>query len=112
MDAAKAAPQSVAASSRLDGAIAAFGMSAALAIVFNTALAWIKDSLPLVNKTMASWTGHHWRTHGLLDIAVFLVFGLFLMQRRVTISGGGLVLLLTVAVLLGGGGLAAWFALF
>ena len=97
-------------SSRLDGAIAAFGISASAAIVFNTLLAWVKDSVPAVNDAMKAMSGHHWRTHGLLDIAVFLVVGLILMQRRVTISGNGLLALLIAAVAIGGGGLAGWFA--
>ena len=54
---------------RLDGAAGAFGAAAAVVIVFNTALAWIKDAWAPLNDAMAALTGHHWITHGLLDLA-------------------------------------------
>ena len=41
---------------RLDYAAAAFGLSAAIAIVFNTALAWVKDAYDPLNSFMASLT--------------------------------------------------------
>jgi len=44
---------------------AAFGLSAAITVLFNVILAFIKDSWPALNSFMAMLTGHHWRTHGL-----------------------------------------------
>lgn len=95
----------------LDGTIAAFGVSAAVAIVFNTLLAWVKDSVPALNSFMASLTGHHWRTHGLVDLLVFVVVGFVLMQRGFTITGSTLAAVLVGSIVVGGGGLALWFVL-
>jgi len=95
----------------LDGAAAAFGLSAAVTIVFNTVLAWIKDAYDPLNSFMASLTGHHWTTHGLADIAVFLILGFILMQRGFSFDGTRLAALVAGAVIVGGGGLALWFVL-
>ena len=95
----------------LDKAAAAFGLSAAITIVFNTALAWIKDAYDPLNSFMASLTGHHWITHGLADIAVFVIVGALLMQRNVAVDGTKLAVIVSAAVVVGGGGLALWFVL-
>jgi hypothetical protein len=95
----------------LDGAAAAFGVSAAIAIVFNTVLAWIKDAYDPLNSFMASLTGHHWTTHGLVDIAVFGILGWLLMKRGIAIDGAKLATMLAGAAVVGGGGLALWFVL-
>jgi hypothetical protein len=95
----------------LDGAAAAFGLSAAITILFNTLLAWLKDAYEPLNSLMAALTGHHWRTHGLVDIIVFVVVGYFLMQRDFRMEGTKLALLLVGAIIVGGGGLALWFVL-
>jgi hypothetical protein len=93
----------------LDVASSAFGIAAAVTIVFNTVLAWIKDAYDPLNSFMASLTGHHWTTHGLADIAVFLILGWILMARHVRLSGTTLAAALAAAIVLGGGGLAVWF---
>jgi hypothetical protein len=95
----------------VDGAVAGYGISAAIIIVFNTLLAWIKDSSPALNSFMASLSGHHWRTHGIVDVILFLVLGFFLTQRNIVISGYTLAGVLIAAILVGGGGLALWFVL-
>jgi hypothetical protein len=95
----------------LDDAAAAYGISAAIAILFNTVLAWIKDAYDPLNSFMASLTGHHWITHGLADIAVFVIVGAVLMRRDVSMDGTKLALLVAGSVIVGGGGLALWFVL-
>jgi hypothetical protein len=95
----------------LDGAAAAFGLSAAIAIVFNTVLAWIKDAYDPLNTFMASLTGHHWITHGLADIAVFVILGMVFMKRDIRMEGSKLACAVAGAVIVGGGGLALWFVL-
>ena len=93
----------------LDGAAAGYGISAAVTIVFNTLLAWIKDAYDPLNSFMASLSGHHWTTHSLVDVAVFLILGAILTGRGVKIDGARLAMLLAGAVIVGGGGLALWF---
>ncbi len=95
----------------LDNASTAFGISAAVAILFNTVLAWVKDSYDPLNSFMAHLTGHHWITHGLADILVFLIIGAFLMNRGLRVPGSTVVTAVTGAVVVGGAGLAAWFFL-
>jgi hypothetical protein len=95
----------------LDGAAAAFGVSAAIAIVFNTVLAWIKDAYDPLNTFMASITGHHWITHGLADVAVFVIVGAVLMRRSISMDGTMLAGMIAGAAIVGGGGLALWFVL-
>src|SRR6185312_1676312 len=89
----------------LDGAAAAFGMSAIIAVLFNTLLAWVKDAYDPLNSFMASLTGHHWRTHGLADVIVFVALGYLFMHRDFHMGGTKLAKLLAAAVILGGGGL-------
>ena len=79
--------------------------------MFNTVLAWIKDAYDPLNSFMASLTGHHWITHGLADIAVFVIVGVVLMRRDVSMDGTRLACLVAGAVIVGGGGLALWFVL-
>jgi len=95
----------------LDHAAAAFGISAVVAILFNTVLAWIKDAYDPLNSFMAALTGHHWITHGLADIAVCVIVGAVLMGRHVSMDGTKLACLVAGAVIVGGGGLALWFVL-
>jgi hypothetical protein len=95
----------------LDHAAAAFGLSAAITIVFNTILAWIKDAYDPLNNFMASLTGHHWITHGLANVALFVILGLILRQRGFSMDGAKLAVLLGCAVVIAGGGLVLWFVL-
>jgi hypothetical protein len=97
---------------RLDGAAGAFGVATAVTIVFNTALAWIKDAYDPLNSFMARLTSHHWITHGLFDLIVFLAVGIVLMRRGASFGGNRLLLAVIAATLAGGGGLTLWFVLF
>jgi hypothetical protein len=36
---------------------------------------------------MASLSGHHWTTHGLADIAAFLIVGFVLVKRGISMDG-------------------------
>jgi membrane-bound metal-dependent hydrolase YbcI (DUF457 family) len=96
----------------LDNVSAAFGQAAVIAIIFNTLLAWVKDAYDPLNNFMASLTGHHWITHSLVDIAVFVGLGFLFLSRGVALNGMNLVVAVAVACIVGGGGLAAWFVLY
>jgi len=95
----------------LDGAAGAFGLSAAIAIVFNTILAWTKDAYDPLNNFMASLTGHHWITHGLADIAVFLILGFLFTRRGFRMDGTKLAAIVAGAAIVSAAGLALWFVL-
>ncbi len=87
----------------------AFGLAAVVTIVFNTVLALVKDAYGPLNAAMAALTGHHWITHSLVDIAVFLLLGFIFRSAGARFGGQRLALLLIAACLVGGGGLALWF---
>lgn len=95
----------------MEATAAAFGLSAAITVVFNVVLAFVKDSYPPLNSFMASLTGHHWRTHGLLDVAVFIGLGLLFTARGIPARGltGGSVVTVTAATVLAGAALGLWF---
>jgi hypothetical protein len=79
--------------------------------VFNTLLAWVKDSSPALNSFMAHLTGHHWTTHSIFDLVVFVGLGFVFMNTGTAARMGGMTLVGTVigAVIVGGVGLLGWF---
>jgi hypothetical protein len=93
----------------LDSTATAFGIAAAVTIVFNTLLAWVKDAYEPLNTLMVHIGGHHWTTHGLADVILFFVLGTVLMRRRITMDGNRIAWLVAGAVVLSGAGLGLWF---
>ncbi len=93
----------------VDRRTAGFGVAAAVAILFNTLLAWVKDSYPALNAAMKAAMGHHWITHGVAVMAVFLILGLLLSQKNMRMSGKRLAWKLVAATVLAGLGLIGWF---
>jgi len=95
----------------LDQATAAFTLSAAITVLFNTVLTWIKEASVPFHDFMASLTGHHWITHGLADVVVFIVLGLVFMRTGTAarMSPSTLVSTLFIAVIVAGLGLAGFF---
>lgn len=89
-----------------------FALAAAVAILFNTALAWVKDAYPRLNQLMQSLTGHHWTTHGIADLIVFVALGCIFTSTRAAerISADRLIVTLTGAVAAASLGLVLWFA--
>jgi len=95
----------------LDSVATAFGIAAAVTIVFNTLLAWVKDAYDPLNTLMAHVGGHHWTTHGLADVILFFALGAVLMRRRAPMDGNRIALLVAGAVVVSGAGLGLWFLL-
>lgn len=95
----------------LERRAAAFGLSAAITVLFNVVLAFVKDSYPALNAFMALLTGHHWRTHGLADIIVFVVLGWVFMAKGIPARGltNGLAVILAGAVIVASAALGLWF---
>jgi hypothetical protein len=101
-------------SSGLSPATSSFALAAAIAVVFNTALAWVKDAYAPLNSLMKSMTGHHWITHGLADLVIFLALGVIFQKAHITEKMDPhrvirIVVWATVAAALG---LALWFVFF
>lgn len=55
-----------------------FGVSYAITSILSALLVVLKERSGAVHDGLAAITGHHWVTHGLLDLVVFLVLGLVL----------------------------------
>lgn len=98
----------------LDRASTAFGISAAITMAFNTVLTWVKEAYEPLNALMKVMMGHHWTTHGVLDVALFLALGILLMRTSIVtrISGNSLIMLVAGTALLSALGIAAWFVSF
>lgn len=92
---------------------AAFGLSAAITVVFNVVLAFVKDSTPALNEFMKMLTGHHWRTHGLADLLVFVVLGWVFLRSGIPARGlsNSLVVAVAAASVAAGAALGLWFLL-
>jgi uncharacterized Tic20 family protein len=58
--------------------ITAFGVSYAITSLFNVLLVLVKENIPGIQPAMVSLTGHHWVTHGVIDVIVFVILGLVL----------------------------------
>jgi hypothetical protein len=61
-----------------------FGLSLALASVVNGLLVVAKEKIPAVLGGMAKLTGHHWVTHSVIVVGLFVFFGWMLAQ----VNGG------------------------
>lgn len=98
-----------------DGRVAgAYALSATITVLFNSVLTFIKEAYEPLHGLMTSLTGHHWITHGLLDVILFLLLG-WIFASRGTPTGGlsnGIVVTLVAASLIAGGALGAWFLFF
>lgn len=58
----------------------AFGISYAITSILSALLVVLKESSEGVHDGLAAITGHHWVTHGALDVIVFVVLG-FVLSR-------------------------------
>jgi hypothetical protein len=64
--------------SSLDKTTIGFGLSAAVMSILNAALVIFKEMTPPLKKAMADTMGHHWTTHGVVALGLFLVLGFVL----------------------------------
>jgi uncharacterized Tic20 family protein len=88
-----------------------FGVSYAITSVLSALLVVLKESSEAVHDGLAAITGHHWVTHGLLDVIVFVVLGLVLsrMGGGLRMTGGALVSTIVGATILSGLIIAGYF---
>jgi hypothetical protein len=106
----RAAPKAAESDAAIERTAAAFGLAAAVTVLFNTVLAWVKDATPALNNLMKAATGHHWRTHGIVVVAVFFLLGFaFQAWGNATKITERLVVGLATSAVIAGAGLAAWF---
>ena len=97
----------------LDKTTIGFGLSAAIMSILNTLLVIFKELTPPFKKTMAATMGHHWTTHGVAVLGLFLVLG-FVLAGAVkpgAWSAGKLGNTILWSVIIAGGALAAFYLL-
>ncbi|ACV25506.1 hypothetical protein [Kangiella koreensis] len=66
----------------LSASISGFGLSYAITSILSALLVVIKESSEAVHHWLASITGHHWVTHGIIDVIVFLILGFVLYRME------------------------------
>ncbi len=69
----------------IDAKVAGYGVSYAVTSILSALLVVLKESSESVHGLLVAMTGHHWVSHGLLDIITFLALG-FMLSRM----GGGI----------------------
>jgi len=82
---------------------AGFGVAYAITCIVNALIMIVKESSEAVHDAMAAITGHHWVTHGLLDLFVFVVLGYILSRNdRLRMTGTGLASTIVGGTVIGG----------
>ncbi|HEY1183156.1 MAG TPA: hypothetical protein VGE89_03160 [Bryobacteraceae bacterium] len=99
-------------SPKLTAATSGFVLAAAIAALFNTALALVRDAYAPLNGVMKSLTGNSWTAHCLADLVLFAGLGLIFTKTRAAekIDADRLTGALIGAVAIAALGLALWFA--
>jgi hypothetical protein len=96
---------------RLTASTTGFALAAAVTVLFNTVLAWAKDAYAPLQDFMKSIGGHHWTTHGLADLVVFVGLGFIFMRVKAVenMDAERVIRILAGSVAVSALGLVAWF---
>ena len=78
-----------------------FGISASITIILNMFLMILKEEIPKFHDAMVTLTGHHWISHGLIDIVIFLLLGFFLSKKEINQNIFILLIISTIISVLG-----------
>ncbi|HEX7504194.1 MAG TPA: hypothetical protein VF336_02905 [Syntrophales bacterium] len=100
-------------STTLDKTTIGFGLSAAVMSILNTLLVIFKELTPPFKAGMASAMGHHWTTHGVMVIVLFIVLGFVFsgVVKPESWSGSRLGQTIAGSVILSAAALAAFYLL-
>lgn len=98
---------------KVDRLSTAFGLAAAITIIFNTLLACTKDAYSPLRDFMTSLGNQDWTTQGVADVILFVGLGLIFLNTGLaqTLSSNRVISLLVGSVVVAGVGLFAWYAL-
>lgn len=90
---------------------AGFGLSFLVASIFNGLLIMAKESYDPLKGWMKSLSGHHWITHGIFVIILFMVFGYIFSRTGIDkkINADNVSFLVIVGTILGGLIIAGFF---
>ncbi|MGD9671435.1 MAG: hypothetical protein AB7U75_20700 [Hyphomicrobiaceae bacterium] len=92
--------------------VAGFAYSYALTAILSALLVLAKEESPTILNAMQSLTGHHWFTHGVFDVLVFLVLGRFLSRTALAQSATATALIWAIvgSTVLGGAIILSFYA--
>jgi hypothetical protein len=91
----------------IDAKTSGYVMAYAYTAIFNAILVLFKESFPVVHDVMAS-LGHHWVTHGVLDLLVFFGLGILFTGKGKQMTGSTAVNYLIWSTIIGGGVIALY----
>ncbi len=89
--------------------VTGYGLSYAIVSILSALLVVFKESNESVQGLMVALTGHHWVTHGLLDVLLFVVLGMVLSSRNLAVSGNILISSVVSSTILSGLIIAGFF---
>ena len=92
---------------KLDNTTKAYGISASIVIIFSTILVMLKESFPIVHNALVALSGHHWISHGLIDVVLFFVLGTLLSKKDFT--NVNIFKVIYFSVILGAVGIVGYF---
>jgi hypothetical protein len=88
-----------------------YGISYSVTSIFSALLVVLKESNESVQGLLVALSGHHWVTHGILNLILFVVLGLVLSRREINMSGDTLTKLVAGSTVVGGLIIALFFLL-
>jgi len=86
-----------------------FGVSYAITCILSAILVVLKESSVAVHDGLTAILGHHWVTHGALNIILFLVLGFILSRSGMTMGNRALIKTMVGATVVGGLIIAGYF---
>lgn len=88
-----------------------FGLSFLIASIFNGLLIIAKESYGPLKSSMKSLSGHHWITHGIFIILLFIIFGYIFSRTGIDkkIDADKVSFLVIIGTILGGLIIAGFF---
>ena len=91
--------------------ITGYGISYSITAIFSALLVVLKESNEAVHGLMVALTGHHWVTHGVLNLILFVVLGMIFSRQDLNMSGNILIKLVVGSTILSGLIIATYFIL-
>lgn len=97
------AAQGAADNNHVSAKVGGFGVAYAITCVLSAIVVLLKEEFPAIHDAFAAITGHHWVTHGLLDIIIFFVLGTILAKRdNMRMTGDSLIRTVVGGTVIGG----------
>jgi len=94
---------------QLNSATRGFGISLAVTNVLSALLVPVKETHEGLMTFMKNATSHHWVTHSLFVVAVFLLLGFILGGKDIKVSDSGVLKAIVGSVVLGAAIIAAFY---